>query len=351
MKSQAGLVNRRQRNEGRLDHAARLADRVKFGKEFGCRYTVFVDTEEEFDWSQPRSRSSTSTSAMRHLPEFQTLMDAHGVVPTYLVDYPIVDNPASIDVLQTMISGGNCRIGTQLHPWVNPPFEEEIVTHNSFAGNLPIELERAKLLALTDKIEAAVNVRPTVYRAGRYGVGPNTSRLLVEAGYKVDTSVRPLFDYSAEGGPNFLRHIARPYWAGPDASLLELPLSVTYTGTLRRYGRWLSSDRTKNIRRIGGMSRSGMLSRVALTPEAMPIDDVKRGIEAMIRDGHQFLSFSFHSPSLAPGHTPYVRTSADLTNFYGWWDKLFGFLATINIDPTSVDEVIDAAWSGRPFTA
>ena len=67
---------------------------------------------------------------------------------------------------------------------MNPPHDEEVITFNSFAGNLPMALERAKINDLTDTIEAAFGRRPVVYRAGRYGVGPNTAELLEEAGYR-----------------------------------------------------------------------------------------------------------------------------------------------------------------------
>lgn len=351
MSTEQGKINRRRRNEGRLDHPARAADRVKFPVDFGQRFAVFIDTEEEFDWTQPRSREATATSAIRYLPEFQRLMDAHGICPTYLIDYPVADNPQSAEILSAMLATGNCRVGTQLHAWVNPPYDEEIIPINSFAGNLPIELERAKLDALTQRITNAVGVRPTIYRAGRYGIGPNSAALLEEAGYLVDVSVRPHFDYSNEGGPNFLRHNARPYWAGPSGNLLELPLGVSYTGQLRRYGRLLYGDGQSNGRRLAGLSRAGMLSRVALTPEDMPVDDVKRAIDTMLSDGQQFLSFSFHSPSLTPGHTPYVRNSADLTNFYGWWDKVLTFLAVRKVLPASVDEILAAAKSTRSKAA
>ena len=351
MSIEQGKINRRRRNEGRLDHPARAADRVKFPADFGKRFAVFIDTEEEFDWTKPRSREATATSAIRYLPEFQRLMDAHRICPTYLIDYPVADNPQATEILTTMLSAGNCRVGTQLHAWVNPPHDEEIIPINSFAGNLPIELERAKLMALTERITTAVGIRPTIYRAGRYGVGPNSATLLEEAGYQIDVSVRPHFDYSNEGGPNFLRHNPRPYWAGSSGNLLELPLGVTYTGQLRRYGRLLYGDGQTNGRRIAGLARAGMLARVALTPEDMPVEDVKRAIDAMLSDGQQFLSFSFHSPSLTPGHTPYVRNSADLTNFYGWWDKVLTFLSAHNVMPASVDEILAAAKSTRPAAA
>lgn len=344
----SGQPNRRRQNEGRLDHPARADDRIRFEPGFGRRFSVFVDTEEEFDWSRPRSRDSTSTNAVRHLPEFQRLMDAHGIQPCYLIDYPVADNAQSRDVLGSLYAQGNCEIGTQLHPWVNPPGDEEVNSFNSFVGNLPEALEKAKLLALTDRIASITQgVRPTVYRAGRYGVGANSARLLEDAGYRVDTSVRPHFDYSDEGGPSFLRHDARPYWAGPKGTLLELPLGATYTGQLRRYGRWLIGDGRRKENRTASLARFGLAARVALTPEDMPIEDVKRAILWMMRDGIQYFSFSFHSPSLAPGHTPYVRNSAELNQFYNWWDKILAFLAMTNVTPVSVTEVVDAAWKTR----
>jgi hypothetical protein len=338
---------RRKTSSNRLDLPARSTERIKFGRDFGKRFMIFVDTEEEFDWTEPRSRDATSTSAVRHLPEFQTLMDAHGAAPCYLIDYPVAANAESADVLRMLLASGRCSVGTQLHPWVNPPFDEDVVTHNSFAGNLPVELERAKLTVLTDKIEAAVGCRPVSYRAGRYGIGPNTSDLLGDLGYRVDTSVRPGFDYSHEGGPSFLRHDARPYWGGPDGMLIELPLGATYTGQLRRYGRWIVGDGRSNPRRIAALSRFGLCARVALTPEDMPLKDVERAIGWMVRDGIQLFSFSFHSPSLVPGNTPYVRNSGDLNDFYRWWDRIFTVLASYGITPASLDDVIEAAWGAR----
>jgi hypothetical protein len=340
-------TERRNRNAGRLDHAPRAGDRISFERDFGTRFSVFVDTEEEFDWNKPRSRDETATSHIRYLPEFQRLADAHGIKPCYLIDYPIVNTPDSAAIMKDIFDQGRCSIGTQLHAWVNPPFDEMVNTFNSFAGNLPLELEKAKLTALTDKIEQAVGARPVIYRAGRYGIGPNTAVALESLGYRIDTSVRPHFDYSHEGGPSFLRHDARPYWAGPSGLLMELPLGVAFTGQLRRFGRVLYGTGRNRSRLISPLSRSGMLSRVALTPEDMPLKDVMEAIDAMLSDGIRFLSFSFHSPSVAPGHTPYVRNSAELSDFYRWWDKILAFLAQRGVTPVGIDELISAAWKTR----
>ncbi|MBK8628900.1 MAG: polysaccharide deacetylase family protein [Sphingomonadales bacterium] len=337
----------RKRNLGRLDHVARKADRVSFPADFGRRYVIYVDTEEEFDWTQPQRRDATGTSHMRYLPEFQKMAESHGASPCYLVDWPIIDTPSSAEVINQMLAGGHSSVGTQLHPWVNPPFEEEVNAHNSYVCNLPVELQRAKLHALTDRIAAVTGKRPEVYRAGRYGVGQHTAELLVEAGYKVDTSIRPYFDYSADGGPSFLKHNPWPSWAGPDGSLIELPLSVAYVGRMRGVGAALSRYSSKKAVAISALSRSGMLSRVALTPEDMPEAEVRQAIDALLADGQVYLSISFHSPSVAPGHTPYVRNSAELSLFYDWWDIVLNHLHRHGVKPASVEDVIAAAWVSR----
>lgn len=332
---------------GRIDRPAAPDARARFPENLGRRAVVMVDTEEEFDWSKPRSRNETGTSAIKYLPEFQSLMEAHGFEPCYLIDYPVATNPEAAAVMAKLASGERCEVGTQLHPWVNPPFDEEVTTANSFAGNLPIALERAKLLTLTDAIKTAVGKRPIVYRAGRYGIGPNTARLLEEAGYRIDSSVRPWFDYSPEGGPDFRGHDTQPYWGGPNGTLLELPLSVTFNGIARRWGNSLIGGGHSSHRRRAWLSRLKLASRVALTPEDMPFDDVRRAIRAMLADGETLLSISFHSPSLTPGHTPYVRTSAQLSEFYRWWDKVLKLLADEGVKPISIREIVKAAWAGR----
>ena len=48
---------------------------------------VVVDTEEEFDWSKPHSRSSTSVTAMEDIYKVQDIFSAKSVSPCYVTDY------------------------------------------------------------------------------------------------------------------------------------------------------------------------------------------------------------------------------------------------------------------------
>src|SRR3546814_405933 len=135
-----------------------------------------------------RSRDNTSVSAIAAQGPAQQIFARHDIVPTYVVDYPVATTPAAVAVLKSFFDQGACRIGTHLHPWVNPPFQEVVNATNSYPGNLPPELEHAKLAALTEAIAGAFGARPVVYKAGRYGVGPATAGILEALGYRIDVS-------------------------------------------------------------------------------------------------------------------------------------------------------------------
>jgi hypothetical protein len=318
-------------------------DLVKFAPGFGPRFLVTVDTEEEFDWAKPFERFGHGLSHVPGLAKFQAFCENVGVAPVYLVDYPVACDARLHDVLGQAIMHGRAEIGIQLHPWVNPPHDEEITAANSFAGNLPAALERAKFGALKRTIEQAFGRVPRAYRAGRYGVGPNTAAIITDGGISIDTSVRARFDYSHEGGPNFRDHPVHPWWIDRKARLIELPLTTLYCGMLRQHGSWLYHALRRAPRLRGVLARLGMLERVPLTPEGVEINAALRAIDVALADRLPLLMFSFHSPSLSPGHTPYVRDDAALERLYDWWRAVFAHLYMRGVAPAGLSDVISAA--------
>lgn len=318
------------------------ADAVRFKPGFGQRYIVTVDTEEEFDWTKPIARDGHTLHSVARLARFQEFCEAKGVCPIYLVDYPIITSPTAVEILRNAVAAGKAEVGVQLHPWVSPPFDEEVSQFNSFAGNLPTELERAKFRNLRDAIENAIGKAPLMYRAGRYGVGPNTADILSDGGIAVDTSVRATFDYSTGGGPNFRDFPITPYWIDRTKGLMELPLTTVYWGLLRQFGTALYARMWRVPRLRGALARIGMLERIPLTPEGVTIEEALRGIDIAIDMQLPVLVFSFHSPSLAPGFTPYVRNEDDLDALYDWFRQAFAYLERRGVRPTKVSELIDA---------
>ena len=313
-------------------------DVVAWPESFGKRFVVFVDTEEEFDWSKPLVRENRSVSAIAALPEAHARFAAAGVPLALMVDHPVATDPRAIDLIRPLLTGGTV-VGTQLHPWVNPPFDEPLTPANSFAGNLPRALEAAKLDALTDAIEAAFDKRPTAYRAGRYGLGPASFELLAERGYRLDSSMRPGFDYADEGGPDFSALGNHAFHIG---GLVELPLTTVFTGAARSRGMKLYQAAGRIPKGRGVLARTRLLQRIPLTPEGIPAAEALEAIRVAAGKGVRVLSFAFHSPSLAPGYTPYVRDAADLRAFWRWWDEVLTELDRLGIRPCGLDEVIAA---------
>jgi hypothetical protein len=316
--------------------------RAGFAPGFGQRALLTVDTEEEFDWRGPFRREGHGLSHVAAIPRFQAFCEGIGVQPVYLVDWPIVEDARAVEIIADAVHRGTAEVGVQLHPWVNPPFEEEVTMANSFAGNLPPALEAAKFTALRDAIETAFGAAPLVYRAGRYGLGPHTAELLTRHGIRVDTSVRPLFDYSFQGGPDYLRHPLEPYWVDEARALLELPVTSVHAGMLSPLGRLLRRPAARIPRGLGALSRLGLLERIPLTPEGVSVAEALRGVDIAVASGLPVLVLSLHSPTLAPGHTPYAATSAAVDTLYGWLEAVYARLAAHQVRPCTIAEIIAA---------
>ncbi len=311
--------------------------------DFGTpRFIVTVDTEEEFDWTAPFTRDVHGTTHVESIERFQRLCDDNGVRPAYLVDYPIANDANAVELLGRYVSEQRADVGVQLHPWVNPPFQEEPSVANSYACNLTPELERAKLTALHTMIVERFGIKPQMYRAGRYGVGVNSLKILRELGVSIDTSVRSLFDYSGQGGPNYSDAPLEPYWIAKH-ELIELPVTSVFSGALKSAGKVIFSRAFETLTSRGLLARTGMLERIALTPEGIPAEKAIQAIDIGLRRKIPILNFSFHSPSLAVGHTPYVRNAEELERFYDWWVKIFAHLKARNVQPIHVNEIVRAA--------
>jgi hypothetical protein len=276
---------------------------------------VVVDTEEEFDWQAPFDRASTAVTHMRAVGEFQSLCDEHGVRPVYVVDHAIATQAQACEPLRAIHDSGRCEIGAHLHPWVSPPFEEEVNAHNSYPGNLPRELERAKLGALLDAIEKNLRVRPTSYKAGRYGFGPNTAATLVELGIRCDLSYCPAFDLRGDGGPDYSRFTSEASWIDARARLLSLPTTGAFVGWAATPESYRLGQSLRALRLPGVLSRLRAVERLHLSPEGYSFQDNVRLTRALFARGLRVFTLALHSPSLAPGHTEYVRDENQRVQF------------------------------------
>ncbi len=295
---------------------------------------VAVDAEEDFDWDRPVSATPYSTDCMRNICDLHEIVGAYGVCPAYLLTYPVLQDDDVVHVLRHQIGRGRCEAGLQLHPWVNPPFDDGPAVHGqagegeaaghplvaSYSGNLPAGLEARKLLALKRCFSQRLGGTPTIYRAGRYGLGPDTAALLEAEGFSMDISVAPRTSASEQGGPDFSGFDCAPFWFGQKRRLLEIPLCRSVVGWGGRFAppvyRALSAPAWRKWRLAGALTRSRFAERITLSPEGNDVRAMLRLLRHLRARGQSVFVLSFHSSSLAVGRNPYVRTRADLHGFY-----------------------------------
>ncbi|MCF4007814.1 polysaccharide deacetylase family protein [Rheinheimera sp. UJ63] len=306
---------------------------------------VVIDTEEEFNWNEFPDRKKTSVAHLNQLDRVQSIFDEYGIKPCYVVDYPIASDKQNNKSLRDIFAAGRCEIGAHLHPWVTPPLSEELSIANMYPGNLSAELEYAKLVALVAKIEETFLFKPSVYKAGRYGFGPNTQAIITQLGFEIDVSVCPVFDHRADGGPDYRAYNSEPFWFGNQ--LLELPVTVALTGWARGLADPLfrNAQRLKKIKGPGILSKLGAVDRLVLSPEGYTPAEHKKLTQELLTRGTRLFIWSFHSPNVEVGHTPYVQNERELQQFLDsfrrYFDYFFGELAGTATSPCQFKKLIE----------
>jgi hypothetical protein len=325
---------------------------VRWPADAPLRLHLVIDTEESFDWSGPFRRDGHDLGALAALPELVRRLGRSRVVPTCVATWPVVASAIGRAVLGGLLSDGAIGLGAHLHPWVTPPHREALGPCASYAGNLDPALEAAKLEALTGAIGEAFGRAPRIYKAGRYGLGPATAATLDRLGYRIDLSTYPGRDFGLDGGPDYRGAPDRPFRFGPGARLLGLPMSSGHLGVLAGWPaavRRLDRPALARLGLGGPLARAGLLERVTLTPEGFTVAEQRRLVRALVRRGHRVLCLSLHSPSLAPGNTPYAPDAAACSALF---DRIEAILELVLDElggrPTTPEELLALAAAAEP---
>jgi hypothetical protein len=308
---------------------------------------VVIDTEEEFDWSQKPDSKATAVSAMSEIYRVQDIFDEYGIVPCYVVDYPIAANQTSVEPLKQYLDNGQCEIGAHLHPWVNPPLGEELTFLNMYPGNLAKQSEYEKLKCLKEQIERSFSISPEVYKAGRYGVGSNTTQILKELGFTIDVSICTGFDYRADGGPDFSDFSSHPCWFGGNERLLEIPLTGGFVGRAGGLSKNLYdvAGHFDAIKARGILSRLSIVDRLMLSPEGYTTEEHIKLTKHQYKKGLRTFTWNFHSPTVVPGMTMYTKTEKQviefLDSFRYYFDFFFGEMDGQPTTPTKLKTYLE----------
>jgi hypothetical protein len=289
-------------------------------------FMVGVDTEADDQWSL-EGRKRLSVENARALPRLQDVCERFGVRPSYLVTHEMATREPSRGILRELAATSRCEIGAHLHPWSSPPFREEDLS-GRYPSQLDDELLERQLRELTSAIEDSLGVRPVSYRAGRHGFDTRSLRILEKLGYRVDTSVDPLFNETRKGGPTFAGAPVSPYWPSHDdvrisgeSSVLEIPVSSATAP-------WLPKVLETRFTSLPAIPWRGVLKRLGLRavwlrPSYSSVEDAKGLASALVSRGVPTLNMLFHSSELVPGGSPYNKDSADVDRFFERLELIF----------------------------
>lgn len=306
--------------------------------------TVAVDAEEDFNWDDPTPGTRHSTTHIKNVRVLHEIVSAYGIVPTYLLTYPVLDDPRVVRIIQRQLEQGQCALGIQLHPWVTPPLDDEYGPSRPYSGNLAASLEEKKLIALKEKFRTAFGFEAKIFRAGRYGLSKHTALLLEKHGFDLDTSVAPRTSFASEGGPDYSDYDCEPFWFGTNRRLLELPLCRSVVGWAGRLApalyRTFSTHKLAEFHAVSFLTRSRCAERITLSPEGNDRAAMLRLIHGLRARGQSIFVLSFHSSSLNIGRNPYVQSKADLHHFYDRLSATLDDLATrLHFQFASIPEI------------
>lgn len=291
---------------------------------------VGIDTEGDNQWSA-EARANQTFENIGALPSLHALFRRHGVRPTYLITYPVARDPRSAEVLTGLLREGHSEIGAHHHAWETPPCTAGDIARHAYAAALPARQFADQVASLTGAIHEAVGERPLSYRSGRFGFSVSHVPALEQAGYRIESSIAPLFYEGHKRGPDFVGAPPTPYFLSYDdatapgtSNLLEIPVSFAlhrrWPAWLER--RWARAPWNYTTKRV--LRRLGCARGLWLRPSYSSFEDMCALARRLAADRVPVLNVIFHSSEIIAGGSPYNRNAGELHAFF---DRLDRFLA------------------------
>jgi hypothetical protein len=309
---------------------------------------ITIDTEED-DWGDYQ-RSDTRTQNLQGIEKLQRIFEKYKVTPTYLINYAVLQDEYCTGYLKAHYEEGLCDIGTHCHPWNTPPKSVTQREADTFMCNMDEAIVLEKIKTIHREIENKMRLSPVAFRAGRWGFGRNVLKALKTLDYKIDTSMTPFVDWDQYGGPVFNLKSNRPFTLahGPGDSsdvdyryedkeeyIVEIPPTIGYlnrdfAGAEEVLGK-MRGKMVKVLKIRGLLDKTGVASKRWLSPELSNEKDMKKLTRNIVDMGNGFVNMSFHSTSLVPGFSPFVKDTAEERRFYRKIEGYIEYAAEIGL--------------------
>lgn len=278
---------------------------------------ITIDTEEGFDWYKPFLRSGYMTRTLfDHDFYMSGFYKAYHIQPIALVSYPLLDDNDCVRLLKKYAENKQYLLGTHLHSWVTPPFDEELSNFNSFAHNLPSDLEYQKLKILTDKFIDVLGYQPLYYKAGRYGIAQRSYDFLHQLGYRYDFTPFAKRNFSHQDGVDF-RHVKNaPFFPLSNSEIASYPATADYVGYLKDnilYQKLFKNNIFTHLKGRGILAKLKLMNFIPLTPEGVTEDEMKRLTRNLLSHGQKYFHLSYHASSFTINGSPYSKTKENIT--------------------------------------
>jgi hypothetical protein len=312
------------------------------------KFIITVDTEADNQW---KKNSNISLENVKFLTKFQNLCEKYDFIPTYLVTYEVANDKDSVHILKKWLEEGKCEIGAHLHPWTTPPFKNSHKNgfiEKSFPNELTDDELWRKLEVLTEKIKDSFEIQATSFRAGRWGFDKRMIKYLLELGYKVDCSVTPKIDWRSFkgkkdgiGGPDFRKASIYPSFLD-QSSLLEIPMSVLYTGVLNKE----KSSMSKLFLIMPNTLLKKILNKFLFKLKWCRIfpntklKDLKSLYKSALVNDLPVLEFMIHSSELMLGGSQCSKKEEDLENVYSNLEGFFEYLKDKDVQGIGVSDFL-----------
>ncbi len=298
-------------------------------------FLITVDTEGDNLWSKPQD---ITTHNAAFLPRFQWLCERYRFKPVYLVNYEMAMSEVFVEFGRDVLARGTGEIGMHLHAWNSPPLEPltgDDFRHQPYLIEYADRVMKEKIHVMTCLLEDRFDRKMLSHRAGRWAFDRRYAKMLFDEGYRIDCSVTPGVNWSAnpgdprgKGGADYTRFPDRPYFFNPsdiavpaDGPMLEVPMTVAPSRLMRR-APWIY--KVPGIRRV---ARRISPAQRWLCP--VPLLERYNG-EAMLDaacrarlDNPTHLEFMLHSSDVVPGGSPSFKTPADIDHLYACLEALF----------------------------
>jgi|ERR1051325_10438057 hypothetical protein len=295
-------------------------------------------------------------SVLEGVPQrLQPLFEGFLIKPTYLLSPEIIEHDGCVAVFKHL--EGQCELGTHLHgEFIEPhrPPPQTVTMTGIMQHQYTSEMEKAKLVNLTRLFESGFGRKPLSFRAGRFGIGKHSLRILDELGYLVDSSVTP---YAIHDDLNFWGSPVTPYHPSEEdprlrgsLKILEAPVTI-HSRFLSGFPEgWLVDQGPQALwfrlaRKIFGRD---YVRPIWLRPSFRDFNDMKQVIDAhlkMVGSGKPaLLVMMFHSVEVIAAASPYAQNEEEAAVFLKRLEQTLGYCQELGAKSIGLSQAADIEW-------